>query len=180
MVACLHSAGTIGRPQVPKDGRFLLHPRSICPQRLQPKTTHAPRAAPPAASLARTAWPVPPDLIVFASSLPPPDLKCCNDRLNPPNICPSATANGLPSAVSRLLWDRPEIRTTMPSPNRSLGSTRPRLSADADLGATSKRWSLLRSNGSTGSTTGGFSNRSATYHLRNLSKSIIVVTSLKP
>jgi transposase InsO family protein len=49
-----------------------------------------------------------------------------SDRGTQPNICPSATASGSPSAASRPLWERPEIPTTTTSPNRSSGSTKPR------------------------------------------------------
>jgi transposase InsO family protein len=51
---------------------------------------------------------------------------------------------------------------TTPSPRRSMASTKPRSSTDAAPGAAMRRWSLPRSNGSTGSTIAGFSSPSAT------------------
>ena len=101
---------------------------------------------------------------VFPSQQTPPCLGCCGDRLNLPNTCRSnipsdwrRQASSLPSEVSATV-------TTMLSPKRSTGFTRPRSSIGEDHGETSKPWSLPRSNGSTGSTTDVFWSPSETYH----------------
>ena len=49
----------------------------------------------------------------------------CDDRLNPPNTCPSATACGWRKPASHRRSDQSETPTTMPSPNLSSVCIRP-------------------------------------------------------
>src|SRR5581483_6535915 len=82
-------------------------------------------------------------------------IAACNTyQSNTPSASPRPALNP-PSAASA-------TATTMPWPKPSTVSTRPRSSTAAALGVLWKPSSTPRSNGWTGSTTGGFSRRSAT------------------
>lgn len=100
------------------------------------------------------------NLLVFPSNTPPIQ-RCCDDPLNPPNTCPSATASawGRP-ALSRRSAAAVTANTTR-SPKPSTGSIR-RSSFNAGRhGEHGKRSSWPRCNGWPGSTSSACSNPSA-------------------
>lgn len=78
------------------------------------------------------------------------------------NMCPFAIPNGWRRQASSLPSEASATVMTTLSPKRSTVFTRPRSSIDVGHGATSRRWSLLRWNGSIGSTTAASSSRSGT------------------
>ena len=98
---------------------------------------------------------------------PPPSMRCCDDRLIPPNISPSATPSVSRTLASSTRWARKGIRTTTPSPRPSTGSTRPSSSTDMVPGATSSRSSSRPPPGSTGGIRSASTRPAATCHRRS-------------
>ena len=80
----------------------------------------------------------------FNESSQPPLVECCNDSLNPPNTCRSATASDWQSAVYKLLSAPLGTPTTMLWQRPSTDCIRLRLSGGVAPGGVSKRSSTRR------------------------------------
>lgn len=64
---------------------------------------------------------------IFVSQSPstPPNLVCCEDRLNPPSMSQSNTPSASPRRASSLPWAAPITATTTLCLKQSMASTRP-------------------------------------------------------
>jgi hypothetical protein len=96
-------------------------------------------------------------------------VRCCNDRLNPPNILVFGTATGSPSMALRRPSAPPATPTTTRLRSRSLVCSRLKSFGPEDLGEASRRSSTQRSSGWTGSTIGVCSSPWATFRPRSSS-----------
>ncbi len=104
MVACPRPPETtVLRPPAILD-RLLPHPHSSVRRQWPPRTAPAPNAVQPVGDPVSAAWPVSPDPTFFSSSLQPPSLKCCNDRLNPPSTPASPSATAAPRWACGRRW----------------------------------------------------------------------------
>lgn len=90
--------------------------------------------------------------------------RCCDDRLNPANTCPSATQSASPPTTSPPPPAPEETATTTPWPRPSSASTKPSSSATKAPGKASTTSSSPPRNGSTGSTAAAYSTTSAASH----------------
>src|SRR5262245_55167167 len=110
----LPSETTVSQPPATRR-RQPPHPRSRVLPQSPSRTGAAPHAAAPRGGRASVVWLVlpAPNAAAVSSSQPPP-VRCCDDHLNSPNICLSATPSAWPRWASSAPSAAPAIPTTTP------------------------------------------------------------------
>ena len=103
------------------------HPRCSFPLRSPTRTGAVHRVPPQAAGLVTaTALAQTDPTAAFECSSQPPPSGCCDDRLNPPNMCRSSTPSASPRPASSPRSAASATATTMPWPKPSSACSRPR------------------------------------------------------